>query len=60
MGDLDCRKCLDVNRRVPFLEPPDQIGVIAEPELGMEAAHDVELPGGHTSRLLSLLKDFFQ
>jgi hypothetical protein len=58
--DLDRGERFDMDVRVPLLEPADHVGVIREPELGMESADDVELAGRHTPRLIRLGEDLFQ
>ena len=45
---------------MPLLEPADHVGVVAQPELGVQPADDVELAGGHAARLLGLVEHLLQ
>ena len=60
VGDLDRGERLDVHLGESLPEAPDHVGVVGEPELRVQAAHDVKLPGRPAPGLLRLLIDLFE
>jgi hypothetical protein len=60
MGDLDRSERFDVHLGMALLEPADHVGVVAQPELGVQPADDVELPGGHPASLLRLVEHLLE
>ena len=57
VGDLDRSERLDMNRGMTLLESPDHVGVVAQPELGVQPADDVELAGRRALRLIGLVRN---
>jgi hypothetical protein len=60
VSDLHRGERLDVHVGMALLEPAEHVGVVTQPELGMQPADDVELARRHAARLLGLLEDLLQ
>ena len=60
MRDLDCCQRLDVNSGMAFLESPEHVEVVIQPQLRMEPSHDVKFSRGIVTGGFRFLIDFIE